>query len=750
MLCVDLAESIANMSLDGMLDYLDSQKNTGGEKRSRRAVDFPALPSTLHLDTLPPYTKLIDRAEETRKRRQFAEAVAEHGERSVLIMRVNYVTDGITFTPSFCDHNCIETNMWTGESNVNKLFTEVSNGLTSFPRSMGRIVDVTVEAGQYATAACKFWEIGLEADAAVVAQHGINPTDYDHRSYFIPQQLGGCTFGGLGYVGCSSAYCKTWIRQPAGGTLGHELGHNLGVWHSSMDYTNDGVQENEYGDNSDLMGSTTNWRGLNAPHRMVMHWLDEITQVEAFESWDVACTAPQQLRLASLSTPSADASIVDDGAAVRMSGGETKLVLTVPRKMPTEGKYYVSLRTSAGVDTGLATVWKNQVYIHYLTMHSTRFQTNTQLVTRLVAGQTFTDAVSKFTITVNDIDAAAGHADITFHFCAEGEVPTTTQAPVTTAPSTQPTIAPCTDTDANRCAVWNNDGYCDSASMYFPYMNANCRRSCGLCQTSKDAYIVNQPMLRRTCGELIEGGVKPRCGPSSDPPGLDCCEWQGTTCREIHRANVRTHEDIVVHKCMVRRRTSIIGLPDNATCTSNRDCENKCDKTKWICAPKPQLRTRRMAELDGGADEDEQFADDLEPPSRDRRDRQDGLDSELNKAAGRQAATAVIIATFLVAGIAMIIKRATSGSRTIITSIVNPASSQKALLERGRSLAQVMANAPLRQGFDLDEPDEPSVTVVTPATTLLTSPRSWTNSVTTRSRSQMSFRSSPPSGAPLE
>jgi hypothetical protein len=164
-----------------------------------------------------------------------------------------------------------------------------------------------------------------------------------------------------------------------------------------------------------------------------------------------------------------------------------------------------------------------------------------------------------------------------------------------------------------------------------------------------------------------------------------------------------------------------------------------------------------MAELDGGADEDEQFADDLEPPLRDRRDLQDDSESEVNgTATHRQAATAVIIATFLVAGIALGIKRATGESRTVITGIVNPASSQKALLERGRSLTQVMANAPLRQGFDLDEPDEPFHTAVTSATTLLTSPRPRANVMYTDNRSpfvatrRMSFRSPTPEDPPLE
>jgi hypothetical protein len=103
---------------------------------------------------------------------------------------------------------------------------------------------VNVANGLYAAAACKFWEIGLEADD-IARSMGIEPNDFSHRMYVLPQDLGGCTFGGLGYVGCTSTYCKTWIRQPAGGTMAHELGHNLGVWHSALDSNNDGVQDSE-------------------------------------------------------------------------------------------------------------------------------------------------------------------------------------------------------------------------------------------------------------------------------------------------------------------------------------------------------------------------------------------------------------------------------------------------------------------------------------------------------------------------
>ena len=55
-------------------------------------------------------------------------------------------------------------------------------------------------------------------------------------------------------------------------TLAHELGHNLGMWHSASDLNNDGIQDAEYGDNSCIMGNAKNWRGINAPHRMCVFY----------------------------------------------------------------------------------------------------------------------------------------------------------------------------------------------------------------------------------------------------------------------------------------------------------------------------------------------------------------------------------------------------------------------------------------------------------------------------------------------
>eukprot|EP00040_Diaphanoeca_grandis_P005171 m.31653 g.31653 ORF g.31653 m.31653 type:complete len:878 (+) comp16498_c0_seq1:353-2986(+) len=582
----------------------EDTSDSGKGKKARRTVrasrsvlaeDFQAALMSgdrITLNAIPPMVKLSDARALSRARRstkrQFAEAVAEHGPRSVLLVRVHYQSsDGELFLPSHCDEACLRKNMWYGSDNVNALFKEISSGLVEFPPSQGRIINITVRNGQHARSPCKFWEIGLEADVAIRAQLKFEPGDYDHRAYILPQKLGGCTFGGLGYVGCSPLYCKTWIRQPAGGTLGHELGHNLGVWHSSMDYTNDGVQENEYGDNSDLMGSTTNWRGFNAPHRVVMNWIpNEIDHIRSFQDWMIQCEHPAQMKLFSIS---------------RQLEGTNKVILKVPRKSPGGGNYFISYRTSSGYDTGLSSVWKNKVYVHYHTTHSTRFQTNTQLVERLEGGNSFSDPNSP--VTINVISTHTDYALISYQFCRAGEIPIQPTPPPTPPPPTTTAELVCEDSNIDKCRVWKEDGYCLPGGMYYPYMKANCMKACGICgepepKKSKDGFDVFASAdfaesRVAECQSLIDGHPKPTCGISS-PINAQCCDDKGLKCIAIKKKN----SDATVHKCVVVSRRGTAKLPIGGTCTKSLQCESKnCDKMgTWKCLAK-QNRQRRSGKL---------------------------------------------------------------------------------------------------------------------------------------------------------
>jgi len=88
------------------------------------------------------------------------------------------------------------------------------------------------------------------------ATGGANLTAYDHLVYAFPQNA--CTWQGRGSVGGSpsEAWVNEWFEL---GIVGHELGHNFGLYHSrSMDCGNAVVGSNctisEYGDIFDMMG----------------------------------------------------------------------------------------------------------------------------------------------------------------------------------------------------------------------------------------------------------------------------------------------------------------------------------------------------------------------------------------------------------------------------------------------------------------------------------------------------------------
>jgi len=108
---------------------------------------------------------------------------------------------------------------------------------------------------------CDTTAIANYAQQAAAAA-GANLAAYDHLVYTFPQNA--CTWQGRGSVGGSpsEAWVNEWFEL---GIVGHELGHNFGLYHSrSMDCGEASIGSNctisEYGDLFDLMG------GANSAH----------------------------------------------------------------------------------------------------------------------------------------------------------------------------------------------------------------------------------------------------------------------------------------------------------------------------------------------------------------------------------------------------------------------------------------------------------------------------------------------------
>ncbi|MBJ7331147.1 MAG: hypothetical protein JHC95_14710 [Solirubrobacteraceae bacterium] len=120
----------------------------------------------------------------------------------------------------------------------------------------------------------------------------INLAAYDKVMFVMPYQGSACGWGGIGYV--PGKY--SWISNPpSGGTPAHEMGHNLGLKHSSsMTCTSGGVAVAissscttvEYGDPYDVMGVSSNYRYVNNWNMQKLGLLDtgNVTTVTSSQS----------------------------------------------------------------------------------------------------------------------------------------------------------------------------------------------------------------------------------------------------------------------------------------------------------------------------------------------------------------------------------------------------------------------------------------------------------------------------------
>jgi hypothetical protein len=221
----------------------------------------------------------------------------------------------------------------------------------------------------FASASSDFYGWAFAADA-LAAQAGIDVGAYDHKVYVLPPN--GTTYGGVGTMfGYPS---QAWIfaeRAPV--VFAHELGHNLGMHHaSSAPPVTPGVFE--YGDTSDVMGTTPRLTHLNAPHKLGLGWIDpaNVRVVTSSGTYLVALEEVQR----------PDTQVLEIGRPG--DGGDP---------------YYVSFRRPVGFDAWAnppATTWSNATSIHNWDGVSSD---HTYLRQVLGDGQTFTDLANGITIT---------------------------------------------------------------------------------------------------------------------------------------------------------------------------------------------------------------------------------------------------------------------------------------------------------------------------------------------------------------
>jgi hypothetical protein len=238
---------------------------------------------------------------------------------------------------------------------------------------------------------CDYSSISSKADAAATGA-GVSLSNYKRKVYAFPQ-ANGCTWWGLGSVGGNPS--RAWIN----GSLqlrvaAHEMGHNLGLWHShSLDcgaaVIGGTCTSSDYGDVLDVMGSSS--YHFNAFQKERLGWLNygsspPITSAVSNGSYPIY--------------------------PLETLGNNSKAVKILKSTNTSTGKsvyYYAECRQAIGFDAGLST---NANVVNGLVIHTgdeasgdssylldMTPATSSWSDPALVTGLSFTDPVSGVTLT---------------------------------------------------------------------------------------------------------------------------------------------------------------------------------------------------------------------------------------------------------------------------------------------------------------------------------------------------------------
>ena len=243
------------------------------------------------------------------------------------------------------------------------------------------LIDDSYIGGDGSQCTASTW-VTKASDAWVAANPGKNILDYRHRLLIVPNYWDWgnrhCGWGGIAQLGCGT-WCWAIAADPQSilhGVIIHELGHNFSLHHASLDTNNDGINDSEYGDKSDQMGSSRNWMKFNPPHFEDKGWMDDVE----YEIRDVVASSTVQ---------SFDLIPVDEEAwdwpGLR--------ALKIERSASSD--YYVSFRQQTGDYNNVTSSYTNGLSLHYGTNGSTR----SYFIRMIAPGETFTDNTANVSIT---------------------------------------------------------------------------------------------------------------------------------------------------------------------------------------------------------------------------------------------------------------------------------------------------------------------------------------------------------------
>lgn len=167
---------------------------------------------------------------------------------------------------------------------------------------------------------------------------GIKVSKYTHQLYMLPEGTS-CPWAGLGMVGCTTQTCSSWYNGGYGRNISvilHELGHNLGLQHSSTPL-------DPYGDRSCVMGACCETRCFNSP-----------------QSWQLGVTTPI-VTLNETSFRRAKNYVFQLPSFLTQQKNFIKINIT---SETTETSYHISYKTPVSYDRGLINLYRYKVFIH--------------------------------------------------------------------------------------------------------------------------------------------------------------------------------------------------------------------------------------------------------------------------------------------------------------------------------------------------------------------------------------------------
>lgn len=307
---------------------------------------------------------------------------------------------------------------------------------------------------------CNYTNIASQAKQAAAAA-GFVLSNYNRYVYVFPPNA--CAWWGLGTVGGNPS--QAWIHSKWGYTLpvvGHEMGHNFGLYHShsldcgTVSIADSGCAASDYGDIFDMMGGSNNTPHFNAYQKERLGWLNAGVSPPVTTVPMVAGTAQYTI-----------APIEDARSGVPRA-------LKIPRGTSCAASnewLYVESRQAKGFDAFLAGNANLQggVLIHKVTEGDANSSylldmtpgTTAWADAALPAGQAFVDPLSGLRITPLSVGSASSTIAVTFPAAA-----CTHTAPTVTLTPTGTVYASAGASVSYAVNVQNNDG-CTCATSTF-------------------------------------------------------------------------------------------------------------------------------------------------------------------------------------------------------------------------------------------------------------------------------------------